>query len=317
MIALTDDKYFYERYADVGNLRNIRVDSLSEPLKAIAAKLSDGKSNLFKADNLFRNSKLNDYWNAAVLINIAKLSQYDSLIELSREISVPDKLLCLAGAGEKFHGQRNRAWQSAQGNIHLAVHFKPEKKIEGFGAGLLTLAALSVAETINGLPNINKKARIKWVNDIVIDGAKVGGVLSYSQAQGEKTTDAIIGVGLNVETKPKFELTKFVPRIAKLTDFSDERDYPKEKAIFAKLAERLAVNYEILLSNNCDLLIEKYRDLSAVIGKKVEIWSDERSGASQKITEGEVESIGENLELYLKKQKEPIRQGRLALAERK
>ncbi|MCP4704127.1 MAG: hypothetical protein GY865_05915, partial [candidate division Zixibacteria bacterium] len=71
-------------------------------------------------NRLFDNSKMfksgmspdND-WTALFLVKEAEQSQYDLLIDMKKcGEDVPDKTLCLANTGKKFHGQRNRDWIS-------------------------------------------------------------------------------------------------------------------------------------------------------------------------------------------------------------
>jgi hypothetical protein len=72
-------------------------------------------------------------------------------------------------------------------------------------------------------------------------------------------------------------------------------------------------NYQDILENKYDDLLNYYIDHSLVIGKHVEIYSDPREGKSEKIAEGVVSGLTENLELILTGRKDVIRKGRLKL----
>ena len=80
-------------------------------------------------------------------------------------------------------------------------------------------------DTIDTIPELSGKAGIKWVNDVLIDGAKVSGVLAYTQQEGDNVTAATLGIGLNLKTTPRIDPSPFVPRAASLTDFCPNREY--------------------------------------------------------------------------------------------
>ena len=100
-------------------------------------------------------------------------------------------------------GQWGRQWQSALGGLYLSLVLEPEMAIAD--TPLLTLASAWGIAT--SLENLGLSVAIKWPNDLVSNGLKVGGILtetriasriasagadSYSQVQY-----AVIGVGLN------------------------------------------------------------------------------------------------------------------------
>ncbi len=153
-------------------------------------------------------------WQYAFLVENAPASHYDLLLELNRQgIVLPDRILCLAGSGDKFHGQRNRPWAAVSGNIHLTLVFKPERKINNFQACFPALAAVSVVEAIDGIKGLFGRAGIKWVNDVVIDKVKIAGFIAYSQCLSGFIQTAFLGIGLNIETTPEVEPTRFVPEV--------------------------------------------------------------------------------------------------------
>ena len=71
-------------------------------------------------------------------------------------------------------GRRGRTWYSPEGNIYMSMCISPDSELEK--APLTGLAAaVAVAETISAL---GIECKIKWPNDIVIDGKKVCGIFS-------------------------------------------------------------------------------------------------------------------------------------------
>ncbi len=270
---------------------------------------------LFVGNELFSaESPAKSGWNYLLIVKSSQYSQYDTVNDIFRNnINLPHGILCVAGAGSKFHGFRDRHWVSPAGNIYLTASVTPNCPIPNFGAGFLSLAAVSVVQTIDTIAGLERKAGIKWVNDILIDGAKVCGVLAQAQHEGEAVTSATMGIGLNVLTTPDIEQTPFVPRAASLSDFVDIHEPSLLASAFTALIHNLYDNYAKLLKDGYSGLLDSYRERSLIIGREVEICADLNSPEIQVEHTGIVERIGENLELYIKGAPGSIGRGRLAL----
>jgi biotin-(acetyl-CoA carboxylase) ligase len=253
-------------------------------------------------------------WKYLFVVEVAPRSHYDLLIELTRAgNALPDGLLCLAGSGDKFHGFKERPWTACPGNLHLSAHWAPARHLEHFGTAFTILAAVSVVDAIDSIPGLSGRAGIRWVNDVVIEGSKVCGVVAYTQTLNASVTAAIIGIGLNVEVRPRVAPTPFVPRVAALRDFVSGPSGSTQAVMFDKLMRALDKNYRALLDGEYQALLRRYSERSLVLGRKVTICSDESGSESEVIAAGRVRDLGENLELFLEGVSEPIWRGRLIL----
>jgi BirA family biotin operon repressor/biotin-[acetyl-CoA-carboxylase] ligase len=91
-------------------------------------------------------------------------------------------------------GRQGRAWESPSGNLYVStlVRVRPG---EPNPATLALVAAVALEETVSVfLPGVV----IKWPNDLLIDGAKLSGILL------ERTDDAVvIGFGVNLAHHPE------------------------------------------------------------------------------------------------------------------
>jgi len=271
-------------------------------------------SEIFQGRHLF-GCEISGFpdWNYMFAVNHSVQSHYDILTRLSSEnITLPGNILCLAGSGEKFHGFRNRHWSSPRGNIYLVAYLSPDQRIKKFGPGYMAVAAVSVVETIDRVAGLEGRSGIKWVNDVIIDGCKVAGVLAYTQAETDNVTGAVIGIGLNVEVAPEIESSIFVPKTGAIADFLESKNDIKKK-VFASLLERLGQNCKILENDGYDDLLESYRRRSVCLNQTVEIHPDSPVGAGDKTIAGRLIQIGENLELYIEGQDRPISRGRMVL----
>ena len=108
---------------------------------------------------------------------------------LNAESPAPSGALVTADFQTQGRGQRGRQWQAEVGQSALTsfVHRLPP------GANASQLGLLAALAVCSALPGSNSAAKIKWPNDVLLDGKKVAGIL-VEVADGI----AIIGIGINV-----------------------------------------------------------------------------------------------------------------------
>lgn len=113
--------------------------------------------------------------------------------------------ICISEQQTKGRGRLNRSWHSpfAQ-NIYFSVLYPIQHDVSLL-SGLSLITSLSLAKTLNTVfPTL--EAKIKWPNDVFVDGKKLAGSLIDIQAESHGITYAIIGIGINVnmmQTPPK------------------------------------------------------------------------------------------------------------------
>lgn len=264
----------------------------------------------------FRQSKLPAVspWTYLFLVESASESHYDLLIELSRDVEgLPDGILCLAGSGDRFHGFRGRAWSSPPGNIYLAAYLAPQRVLPHAGTCFTVLAVVSMLDAIDAVPGLRDRAEVKWVNDVLIEGAKVGGVLAYTQSEGQRTDRATLGIGLNVETTPVLESTPFVPRATSLTTLTSDPGECTRQVVFGNLIKTIAKNYRTLVRGEYDTILQRYRGRSMVIGKMVSLCTEESGDLPNVIASGQVVGMSDDLELVFEGSDQRFSKGRLML----
>lgn len=99
----------------------------------------------------------------------------------------------IAGRQTAGRGQWGRRWQSPPGGLYLSLALVPNLALNR--SPYLTLAsAWGVATSLN---NLGIPARVKWPNDIIVDGKKLGGILAEVRTSGSLLETVIVGLGLN------------------------------------------------------------------------------------------------------------------------
>ncbi len=92
-------------------------------------------------------------------------------------------------------GRRGRAWISPAGaNIYLSVSRRFSHGLQTL-SGLSLVAGLAVVEALQAMGV--EQVGLKWPNDLVANGRKLGGLLVQGRAEGSASA-AVIGLGLNV-----------------------------------------------------------------------------------------------------------------------
>lgn len=112
-------------------------------------------------------------------------------------------LWIIAASQTKGRGRRNRAWTSGAGNLLCTLLLKPEAAAAE-AAKLSFLAALSVGESLDQFTGNPLRIRFKWPNDVLLDGAKVAGILLEAEsAPAGPLAWLSIGIGVNLALYPE------------------------------------------------------------------------------------------------------------------
>lgn len=153
-------------------------------------------------------------------------------------------------------GRRGHAWESPAGcSIYMSILHRPQ--IHPNKASMLTLVmACSVAEGIRDCEDVDIK--IKWPNDIIVNGKKLVGILTEMSTQIDYINHVTVGVGINVNQ------TEFPEEIRQTaTSLRLECGHVVRRApVIAAVMRRLEENYGIFLQTE-DLsgLMEKYTSM--------------------------------------------------------
>jgi len=162
----------------------------------------------------------------------------------------PHGTLVTAGVQTEGRGRQGRRWEAPAGSTLLL-----SLVIRGDLDPLLSLrAGLAVADLAG------PEARVKWPNDVLLDGRKVAGVLVEGRPQAGW---AVLGIGVNVALDPRD-----LP--LELRDSAGTLGRPAEE-LEGALGELLAA-LERWLEESAEAVVAALRDLDALLGEPVR-WS--------------------------------------------
>ncbi len=123
-------------------------------------------------------------------------STMDVIHELASEGAAPGTAV-IAGEQLEGRGSRGRTWHSPVGGLWLSVIFRPAA-VEGIEAISLRVG-LAVAEAVQA--HVPKPVQLKWPNDLLLEGRKLGGVLCEARWQGDALGWVAVGLGMNVRNR--------------------------------------------------------------------------------------------------------------------
>ena len=98
-------------------------------------------------------------------------------------------------------GRRGRSWSSPPGNLYCSLLLRPAVP-PAQAAQLGFVAAVGMAEALLAVLPAERRLSCKWPNDLLIDGAKIAGILPEAEAAGRNVEALVLGMGINVESHP-------------------------------------------------------------------------------------------------------------------
>lgn len=121
----------------------------------------------------------------------------NSDIRALAEAGAPEGTVMIAGEQTAGRGRFGRSFYSPRdGGLYMSVLLRPELPVTD-SLAMTVCAASATAEAIEELTG--KKAGIKWVNDIYIDGRKAVGILTEASVETDGHINyAVTGIGINV-----------------------------------------------------------------------------------------------------------------------
>lgn len=137
--------------------------------------------------------ELRTRWVARPLYFIAATASTNSL--LRNLPASPGGTVILTDYQFSGRGRRGRRWSSAPGSGLLFSLLLPPMPTRNLSL-LPIVTAVGVARGLEQYPEVTPL--IKWPNDLLLHGRKIGGILVESEWSGSESSKTIVGVGLNV-----------------------------------------------------------------------------------------------------------------------
>lgn len=112
----------------------------------------------------------------------------------------PGELLLVTAAEQTAgRGRNGRTWHSPRGGAWLSVVWPLRGAPAAYAAASLAAAAAVRRALVDAAPELADRLRIKWPNDLLVDGRKAAGILCEQTSGGASAGALIVGVGVNAD----------------------------------------------------------------------------------------------------------------------
>lgn len=191
-------------------------------------------------------------------MNIIKLdainSTNDYLKTLLQRQFVENFTIVSAENQTNGRGQMGSEWSVEQGkSLTFSVLVKDLLLEISHIFHLNVAVAVSVVEALSFLQI--KDLAIKWPNDIMAEGKKIGGILIENSIKSDGEIFSIVGIGLNVNQK-NFENLQKASSISILKN----QEFDKQE-ILATILQNLGRNISLVMNKNTEPIWEKYHSV--------------------------------------------------------
>jgi BirA family biotin operon repressor/biotin-[acetyl-CoA-carboxylase] ligase len=190
-------------------------------------------------------------------------STNDMAKDLARQ-GYPEGSVLVAESQSAGRGRLGRIWESPPGTgIYLSLILRPPLPPAELPKITLT-AAVAVVKAIKETTDLD--VGIKWPNDILFSGKKLGGILTEMETESDQMSHVILGVGLNINTR------SFPEHIHSLaTSLSNTGLRYSRLAILRSFLRNMDGFYGRFLQGEFPAILEDWRRAAVTLGKPVTV----------------------------------------------
>ena len=198
-----------------------------------------------------------------VLLECESTNQY-LLDGIEQHLS--ENYLLFAERQKNGRGRRGRPWISPfASNIYMSLSWGLKLSIAEM-SGLSLVVAISVANALkkNGIENV----KLKWPNDVYVDGKKISGVLLELRGETNSPCRAVIGIGLNVNMHKSAvkKIDQPWTDMQSILGVSVDRN-----KIAASIVNELLVDLKLFEENGFAYFVEQWRVYDMLEGQQIDI----------------------------------------------
>jgi BirA family biotin operon repressor/biotin-[acetyl-CoA-carboxylase] ligase len=178
----------------------------------------------------------------------------------------PEGTVVIAEEQTVGRGRAGHSWHSERATgIYVTILLRP--KIAPVQASLLTMmAGLSAFSAIRAQSDLH--ADLKWPNDILVGGKKLGGILTEMHAEPNQVRFVIVGIGINVNQE------KFPAELSAIaTSLRAETGRPQSRLeLVVRLLRQFETDYNQFIANGPASVIRNFESVSSFTrGERVRV----------------------------------------------
>ena len=178
-----------------------------------------------------------------------------------------DGLVVIADRQSSGKGRMGRQWESPGGvNLYASILLRPP--VLPFEAPKLTfLSAVAVCRAITNCTGLHPT--VKWPNDILLNGAKVAGLLNEMSSETDQVHYVVLGIGVNLNMRvDQFPADLRYPA----TSLAIATGQPVSRLDFTRtLLQEIDALYQVYLEQGSLPIMSTWTELCDLTGKLVQV----------------------------------------------
>jgi BirA family biotin operon repressor/biotin-[acetyl-CoA-carboxylase] ligase len=181
------------------------------------------------------------------------------------QAGAPEGTLVAADTQTAGKGRAGRRWLTPPGTgLAFSLVLRPALA-PAHAVRLTMLAGVAAAEAVESVSM--RPVALKWPNDVLVEGAKAGGILVESGLMGDRLNYAVVGIGLNVSAAPPPEVVDFPATALQTAGAPRVNRWHLLRAILT----RMEAHYPLLTSSNAEAMAELWAARLAWLGESVAV----------------------------------------------
>jgi BirA family transcriptional regulator, biotin operon repressor / biotin---[acetyl-CoA-carboxylase] ligase len=165
-------------------------------------------------------------------------STNDDLLELARTAAPHKPIVRVALHQVAGRGRHGRRWHDARGRALLFSVMTPWLRDPAAASAVTLACGISVAEALR---ERGIEARLKWPNDLLLSGRKLGGILTELALDPNMHASLVVGLGVNLCMDPETRVAIDQPAAA-LDERVQESRLASEREIWIALLARAVLD---------------------------------------------------------------------------
>jgi BirA family biotin operon repressor/biotin-[acetyl-CoA-carboxylase] ligase len=193
----------------------------------------------------------------------AEVGSTNDVAALLADRGEPEGAVIVADAQSAGRGRHGRSWASPpNAGLYVSLVVRPSSRV----MGLLTIAAgVAIADGIQAATGLTP--RLKWPNDVCVEGRKLAGILAEAGTSSHGGQYVVLGYGINLMP------AAYPPDVAaRATSLETELGRPVDRGlVFAECLAAMHARYQDLRSNANRTVIAQWRERAGTtFGRRVE-----------------------------------------------
>jgi BirA family biotin operon repressor/biotin-[acetyl-CoA-carboxylase] ligase len=188
--------------------------------------------------------------------------------DLAKELgskNAPEGSLVVAESQTRGRGRLGREWDSPPGvGLYVSLLLRPP--LPPTEMPQITLAAaVAVVRALRRATGV--APGIKWPNDLLVDGKKLGGILTEMETESDRIRHLVVGLGLNVNNRefpPPLDLTATSLALAAGASFC-------RREILRAWLEEFEALYDLFLNRDFGVILDEWRGYNVTLGQMVTV----------------------------------------------